>query len=140
MNDTSRLDNIRRAELARANLARDLAGVVRTGESLVKRGQTLLRRAVPLVIALAVVGFSIAAALRRRGPRRCVQRPRSLSSELARRAASSAVAVLASRLARRLPLPAPGETSGRPRLFGADLDPMLPERRAREGSRPGARA
>lgn len=140
MNETKTLENIRRAELARAHLARDLTTVVRTGQRLVRRGKSALRKAVPLTIALAALGLMIAAAIAPRRRRGFPERRRPLFGELVRRAAFSAIGVLAGRLARRVPLPSPSR-SAEPRtrlLRRADVDPMLPEAR-RERERPGAR-
>jgi len=141
MNETKTLENIRRAELARASLAQDLTNVVRTGERLVRRGKAALRKAVPAVIAMAALGL-IAAAIAPTRRRRFGERRRSLLAELVRRAAFSAIGVLAGRAARLLPLPSPTEArSAKTRLRGADVDPMLPEAgRTRRSAEPGTRA
>ena len=137
MSDGSVRGDLRRAELARVQLARDLSTVVQTGDRLIERGKSFLRKAVPVAIAVGLLGLMLAASVAARSrPRSLFKQKPSFVGELLRRAALAAAGTLASRLVRRLPLPPP-RSSGSPELPGALFDPMLPEFKAGRG--PGRR-
>ena len=140
MSDGSVTRELRRAELARVNLARDLSTVVQTGDRLIARAKSLVKKAVPIALALGLLGLMLAAsaASSRRRRRSFVppQKP-SFIAELLRRAALTAAATLAGRLARRLPLPRLAAPAQPELLPGAPFDPMVPELKAGRG--PGRR-
>lgn len=131
MADAEASHNIRRAELARARLAHDLSSVVKAGDRLVQRGKSAVRKAVPLVIGAGVLALLVivAAGTRRKKYNSWTRsKPPSALGQLVRKAAISAIGVLASRFARSVPLPELGARTSSPRrLRRGDFDPMAPK-------------
>lgn len=138
--DSETASNIRRAELARARLAHDLGSVLRAGGQLVQRGKSVLNKVVPVVLAIGILGLIVvAAAVSRRPARSAWRRPRRASPvrEALRKAAVSAIGVLASRLAGRVPLPElASDRRSSAGLRRGDVEPMLPEPRAERERHP----
>ena len=95
-----------RAEVARADLLRDIREIKKMGHKMVAKTETVLHQA-PLLLGLgavgiALVGVAVFASRRAKPTFRGFARERSFLAEAARGAALSALGILSGRIAERL--------------------------------------
>ena len=96
----------RRAELARANLLRDIRAIKQMGSKMVDSTETVIHKA-PVFIGLGVVGVALVGVAIYAGRRSTptfpgFARERSFFAEAARSAALSALGILSGRITQRL--------------------------------------
>jgi hypothetical protein len=103
MNDSA-LADARRADLARAQLIKDIREIKKMGDHMIQKTETAIHKAPVLIglgaVGVALVGVAVFAGRGSRHPR--IAQERSFLAEAARSAALSALGILAGRITQRL--------------------------------------